>query len=70
MTLHGVVEPDDAEEIEEEAIDAVIDAIDDLPKGARRDDEGIAEAARRALVRAVRRAIGKRPVAQVHVVRV
>ena len=70
VTLHGVVEPDDAEEIEEEAIDAVIDAIDDLPKGARRDDEGIAEAARRALVRAVRRAVGKRPVAQIHVVRV
>lgn len=70
VTLHGVVEPDDPEGVEDLAIDAVIDAIDDLSKGARGDDDTIAEAARRALVGAIRRAIGKRPVAQVHVVRV
>ena len=70
VTLHGVAEPDDAEEIEEEAIDALIDTIEDLSKNERGEDESIAKAARSALSGTLRRATGKRPVTQVHVVRV
>ena len=70
VTLHGVVEPDDPDGIEDLAIDAVIDAVEDQPKRARGDDDGIAEAARRALVGAIRRTTGKRPLARVQVFRV
>ena len=70
VTLHGLVEPDDPDDLEDLAIDAVADAIDDLPRRARDDDEGVAEAARRALVGAIRRTTGKRPLARIHVVRV
>ncbi len=70
VTLHGVIEPDDAGEVEEEAIDAMIDAIDGLSRQARRDDDDVAEAARRALAGTLRRTTGKRPLAEVHVVRV
>ena len=70
VTLHGMTEPDDTDEIEEDAIDAMIDAIDELPKKARRDDENVGEAARRALSGLLRRLTGKRPLTHVHVVRV
>ena len=70
VTLHGVTEPDSAEEIEDDAIDALMDAVEDLPRNARHDDESVAKAARSALSGTLRRATGKRPVTQVHVVRV
>ena len=70
VSLHGVTEPDGAEEIEDDAIDAVMDAVEDLSKNARQDDESVAKAARSALSGTLRRATGKRPVTQVHVVRV
>ncbi len=70
VSLHGVAEPGDAEEIVEEAIDSIYGALDGLGPDARRDDDAIAAAARRTLVGAVRRSTGKRPVAQIHVVRV
>ena len=43
--------------------------IDRLPPGAGRDDGLVAEAARRALRRTVRQACGRRPITEVHVVR-
>ena len=70
VTLHGVTEPDDATELQEDAIDALIDAIEELPKKVRGDDETIAKAARSAVSGTLRRATGKRPAIQVHVVRV
>ena len=70
VSLHGVAEPDGAEEIEDEAIDALMDAVEDLSRNALQDDESVARAARSALSGTLRRATGKRPVTQVHVVRV
>ena len=70
LTLHGVIEPDDPEGLEDSVIDAIMDAVEDLPGKARRDDEAVADAARKALRRTVHKAIGKRPVSEIHVVRV
>lgn len=70
VSLQGVTEPEDSEELQEDAIDALIDAIEDLPKNARQDDERIEKTARSAVSGTLRRATGKRPAIQVHVVRV
>ena len=71
VSLHGVTEPDGAEEIEDDAIDALMDAVEDLLRRThRQDDESVEKAARSALSGTLRRATGKRPVTQVHVVRV
>ena len=70
VSLQGVTEPDEAEEFEEDAIDALIDAIEELPKNARQDDERIEKTARSAVSGTLRRATGKRPAIQVHVVRI
>ena len=68
LTVHGLIDGDDA--IRERAIDAIAAAVDGLSKKARKDDEEVAEASRIALRRALRDAVGKRPVADIHVVRV
>ena len=50
--------------------EAVRQAVEALPDVRREDDAAVAEAARIAVRRAARQAIDKRPLAQVHVVRV
>ena len=60
----------DVEGTAAELTDELRDAIEDLPRPRRRDDASVAEAARVALRRAVRDRLGKRPVAEVHLVRV
>ena len=54
----------------EEVVDAIIDTLNDLSPGDRRNDDTVAEAARVAVRRSLRDSIGKRPVTDVHVVRV
>lgn len=44
-------------------------AIESLPKGARSDDEAVREAVRRAVRRTARSEIGKKPVTEVHLIR-
>ena len=46
------------------------DAVEALPASLRRDDTGLADAARAALRRAVGRRLGKRPLVDVHLLRV
>jgi len=70
LTLHGVIEGDDADGIVDNAIDAVIGAVDALSNAASGDDDAVAEAARRAVRRSVHKATGKRPVTEIHVVRI
>jgi len=70
LTVQGVLDEDVEGDSWEDAIDAIIDAIEDLPKAKRLDDDAVAEAARIAVRRALRESIGKRPVTDVHVVRV
>jgi len=46
------------------------DAVDDLPASLRRDDAALADAARAALRRALGRRLQKRPLVDVHLLRV
>ena len=70
LTVQGVLDEEAEGDTWEDAIDAVIDAVNDLRASERRDDDAVAEAARIAVRRALRESIGKRPVTDVHVVRV
>ena len=69
LTVQGVLD-DREDESWDYAIDEIINAVNDLSKKKRRDDEEIAEAARIAVRRSLRESIGKRPVTDIHVVRV
>lgn len=70
LTVQGVLDEDAEGDTWEDAIDAVIDAVNDLRTSERRDDDAVAEAARVAVRRALRESVGKRPVTDVHVVRI
>jgi ribonuclease J len=50
--------------------DDLQDLLEDLPASVRREDAGLAEAAKGALRRALGRRIGKRPMVDVHLIRV
>lgn len=69
LTFHGVYD----EDLDEEQIDDVLDAIEQALKGLRaaerRDDGAVAEAVRIAVRRSVKRDLEKKPVTTVHVVR-
>lgn len=69
LTVQGVLD-DSEDESWEFAVDAIVDAVNDLPRKKRQDDDEIAEAARIAVRRSLRETIGKRPVTDVHVVRI
>jgi len=68
VSAPGLFEPDDPEtaRIAEEFASAVAE----LPVGLRRDDQGLVDAARAALRRAVGRRLQKRPMVDVHLLRV
>jgi ribonuclease J len=59
---------DDADGFESRAVDAVADAVSRF--GRNDPDERVAEAARKAIRRVAKAALGRRPHVQVHVVRV
>lgn len=69
VSLTGLIEPDE-DDIVAEAVTALAAAVRGLPAGQRRDDGAVAETARRALRRAIQAAIGKKPVTDIHVIRV
>jgi ribonuclease J len=69
ITLLGLVEPEAAEEAVPFLRTAVERALAELPAGARRDDDVVGEAARRALRRALNERFGKRPLTEIQVVR-
>jgi ribonuclease J len=68
VSAPGLFEPDDPEtaRIAEE----FVEAIAELPAQLRRDDAGLSDAARSALRRAVGRRLQKRPLVDVHLLRV
>jgi ribonuclease J len=70
VTMIGLVEPDTAEEAVPHLRFAVERAINELPPGARRDDEIVSEAARRALRRMINERFGKRSLVEIQVVRI
>ena len=70
LTLHGLVAGNDADGLQDDAIDAMNEAVRALGGTAHRSDDAVADAARRAIRRTVHKTIGKRPVTDVHVVRI
>ena len=70
ISLQGVVEGDDAQNVIARAVDSVAAALDDLGKAERKDDEAVREAARIAVRRRVNAEVGKKPQTEVHVVRI
>jgi ribonuclease J len=69
VTVQGVYDDDDDDdsEIEDSVVDAIIDAVDALPR--RADDASIKTSARNALRRRLRDICGKRPETEIHIVR-
>jgi ribonuclease J len=68
LTAPGLLDPDDpdAGRITED----FAETLRDLPASLRRDDAGLEDAARAALRRALGRKMGKRPLVDVHLIRV
>lgn len=71
LTVPGLLDGTDADvDIRASAVRAIEEAIEGLSAEARRSDEDVSEATRRAVRRTLRAAFGRRPVTEVHVVRV
>ena len=64
----GLLDPEDPE-TDRVAADFA-DALDDLPANLRRDDASLQDAARSALRRTLGRKLGKRPMVDVHLIRI
>jgi ribonuclease J len=70
VTFHGLIDDDEAVSVSEKLGDDIEDALEDMSHADLRDDEKVAEAARRAVRRSLRDSHGKQPIASIHVVRV
>ncbi len=69
LTVHGLLDGEDDDESWSDAIDAIADAVEGMSDKARRDDDEVSETVRIAVRRSLRDTVGKRPVTEVHVVR-
>jgi ribonuclease J len=70
LSVPGLIDGIDADlDLKEIAITAIADAIEDLSSKARDDDEAVTSASIRAIRRVFRDELGRRPLAEVHVVR-
>ena len=70
VTVNGVYDEDDDDEVECEVVDAVIATIEDMRAKQRRDDEFVSEMSRRAVRRCIRALCGKNPHTVIHLIRV
>ena len=70
ISLIGVVEPGAADAAAPALRSAVERAIDELTTGLRRDDEAVRDAVQRALRRTLNERFGKRPLVEIHLVRI
>jgi ribonuclease J len=70
ISLIGIAEPAAAEAHASALRNAVDRALGELEPGLRRDDEAVRDAARRALRRVLNERFGKRPLIEVHLVRI
>ena len=70
MSVIGVVERGAADAAAPALRSAVERAVDELPTGSRRDDEAVRDAVRRALRRTLNERFGKRPLVEIHLVRI
>ena len=70
ITVIGLVEPEAVEAVLPSLRTAIERSFDELPAGARRDDDAITEAARRSLRRVLNERFGKRPLVEIQVMRI
>jgi len=70
MSVIGVVERGAADAAAPALRSAVERAVDELPTGSRRDDEAVRDAVQRALRRTLNERFGKRPLVEIHLVRI
>ena len=71
LTVPGLLDGTEGDlDIRAAAVAAIEEAVEALSPDARRSDEEVSEATRRAVRRRLREAFGRRPVTEVHVVRV
>ncbi|CAA7612386.1 ribonuclease J [Magnetospirillum sp. SS-4] len=70
LTALGLLDAGHEAEEHEAVVQAVKDAIAQLPSKARRDDSQVREAARLAVRRSLRDSHGKKPITDIHLVRV
>ena len=70
ISLIGVVEPAVADTAMPALRNALERAVDELPAGPRRDDEAVRDAVRRTLRRVLNERFGKRPIVEIHLVRI
>jgi len=70
ISLIGVVEPEVAARAMPGLRNGIERALDELPTGPRYDDETVRDAVRRALRRILNERFGKRPLVDIHLVRV
>ena len=70
ITMIGLVEAELAEQAVPFIRNVIERALDELPMAARRADDVISEAARRALRRALNERFGKRPLTEIQVIRI
>ncbi|HEY0184514.1 MAG TPA: ribonuclease J [Rhodopila sp.] len=68
VSAPGLLDPDDADS--ERVADDFAESLQDLPATLRRDDAALQDAARSALRRTLGRKLGKRPMVEVHLIRV
>ena len=69
LTVHGLLEAEGEDEIKAEVIAAIRRAVEALPVESRGDGERVREAARLAVRRAFNESRGKKPLTEVHLVR-
>ena len=70
LSVPGLIDGDDVDvDLKEKAIAAIADAVEDLSSKARDNDEDVTSASIRAIRRIFRDETGRRPMAQIHVVR-
>jgi ribonuclease J len=70
ISAHGLLDAEHEAEEHDAVIEAVREAIDELPRPARQNDELVRETARLAVRRHLKQSHGKKPLTDVHLVRV
>ena len=69
VTLLGLEEGDELLDLQDDLSEAVREAVNRLPTLSRRDDDTVKEAARLAIRRAIKARQGKKPMTQIHLMR-
>lgn len=70
VTTTGLLEPDEEDDILDQVADDVYDAVERMSKRDLKDDEEISETVRLAARRAFRRLLDKKPITDVHLIRI